>query len=167
MYLEKGQKEKLTRYLFNANPFLWGILNTSNKKDRLKEIKDLGFLKDYSENRKPKYQEVVEDLLIELGIEGILEKIVAVKVKQLFGEDILKTFRRHWEHGRIPDKEYLKERKLYRTRHLVLDTNREDERIRYDYPADIFIEINLQFDYCERWTVFAGLWFEEIEPILL
>ena len=31
-------------------------------------------------------------------------------------------------------------------------------------PAHIFLQINTQWDYVERWTVFGGLWFEEIEP---
>jgi hypothetical protein len=31
---------------------------------------------------------------------------------------------------------------------------------------DAFLEVNSQFSYVHGWTVFAGLWFEEIEPLL-
>jgi hypothetical protein len=30
----------------------------------------------------------------------------------------------------------------------------------------IFLEINNSLDFIDRWTVFAGLWFEIIEPAL-
>jgi hypothetical protein len=31
---------------------------------------------------------------------------------------------------------------------------------------DAFVEVNSQYNYVHGWTVFAGLWFEEIEPLL-
>ena len=31
---------------------------------------------------------------------------------------------------------------------------------------DAFVEVNAQYQYVHGWTVFAGLWFEEIEPLL-
>ena len=35
--------------------------------------------------------------------------------------------------------------------------------IRDPYP---FLEINTQFNYVKKWGEFAGVWFEEIEPVL-
>jgi hypothetical protein len=33
-------------------------------------------------------------------------------------------------------------------------------------PANVFVHVDRQNEFVERWTVFAGLWFEEIEPRL-
>jgi hypothetical protein len=33
-------------------------------------------------------------------------------------------------------------------------------------PAYIFLEINESLDFVDRWTVFAGLWFEIIDPLI-
>jgi hypothetical protein len=33
-------------------------------------------------------------------------------------------------------------------------------------PAFIFLEINESLDFVDRWTVFAGLWFEIIDPLI-
>jgi hypothetical protein len=30
---------------------------------------------------------------------------------------------------------------------------------------DAFLDVNKQFEYIHAWTVFGGLWFEEIEPL--
>jgi hypothetical protein len=166
MGMSKDQTEKLKRYLFNANPFLWGVLETNNKKARLKEIKALGFLSGYSEGSNPLYSKVNQDLLAELGIDGILERIVVPQVLKRIGKDALHSFRLKWEQGQTPSKEYLKDKKLYKE-HGLIWVKREEKRILAPKePAFIFIEINTQYNYIERWTVFAGLWFEEIEPLL-
>ena len=167
MNIGRDQGEKLKRYFINAEPFLWGVLEARNKKGRLKEIKKLGFLSDYSEGSNPIYSRVNQDLLVELGIEGILERIVIQQVRSRFDKEILSTLRRNWEQGRTPDKKYLKQNELYRFPRLVWREEREDKRLLIPKgPAHIFVQINTQFDYVERWTVFAGLWFEEIEPLL-
>jgi hypothetical protein len=33
-------------------------------------------------------------------------------------------------------------------------------------PALIFVDINQQLNFVDHWTVFAGLWFETIDPLL-
>jgi len=163
--MRKEQAEKLRRYYINAEPFLWGVLEARNKKKRLKEIKALGFLSDYSEGSNPTYNRINQDLLVELGIEGILDRIVVPQVRNRFDTEALSTLRRCWEQGRTPDKEYLKQKRLYRYRRFVWKEELEDKRpVPPKEPAHIFVQINTQFDYVERWTVFAGLWFEEIEP---
>jgi hypothetical protein len=167
MNLGRDQAEKLKRYFINAEPFLWGVLEARNKKNRLKEIKALGFLSAYSEGGNPTYNKINQDLLIELGIDGILERIIVPQVRKRFDPEILHSLRRYWEQGCIPDRKYLEEKKLYQRRRIVWREEREDKRqlIPKD-RAHIFLQIHTQFDYVERWTVFAGLWFEEIEPAL-
>lgn len=161
----RNQAEKLKRYFINAEPFLWGLLEARNKKNRLKELKELGFLSDYSEGGNPTYSKINQDLLIELGIDGILEHIVVPQVRNRFDTEVLSALRRHWEQGSIPDIKYLKDKKLYRTRRFKWRDEWENKRLLSPKdPAHIFVQIHPQHEYVECWTVFAGLWFEEIEP---
>ena len=167
MNLGRGEAEKLRRYFINADPFLWGVLEARNKKERLKEIKNLGFLSGYSEGTNLTYSRMNQDLLIELGIEGILERIVVPQVRKRFDEEVLSVLRRHWEQGSTPDMKYLEEKTLYRSRRFVWKEELEDKRLLLPKePAHIFVQVHPQHEYVERWTVFAGLWFEEIEPLL-
>ncbi len=167
MNIGREQAEKLKRYFINADPFFWGVLEARNKKKRLKELKELGFLSDYSEGSNRTYSKVNQDLLVELGIEGILERIVIPQVRSRFDKEVLNSLRRNWEQGRTPDKKYLQDKQLYRHHRIVWREEQEDKRpLIPKGPAHIFVQINTQFDYVERWTVFAGLWFEEIEPLL-
>lgn len=166
MDLPRQQAEKLRRYFINADPFLWGVLEANNKKGRLKELRGLGFLSGYSEGTNPIYSKVNQDLLAELGISGILERIVVPKVFKRLGKEVLHDFRLRWDQGQTSPKEYLKEKGLYRRSRFGWVEKWEEKRVLGPKePAFIFVEINTQFDYVERWTVFAGLWFEEIEPL--
>ncbi len=171
MEMPREQAEKLKRYFINAAPFLWGVLEAKNKKKRLEEIKKLGFLSDYSEGSNPTYSKVNQDLLVELGIEGILERILVPKVTNGFVPEVLRYFRRCWEQGQTPDKKYLKDHRLYRSRVFTTGETFDGWRTQppiagYKDPAYVFVQIDAQHDFVERWTVFAGLWFEEIEPWL-
>jgi len=165
-------REKLRRYLINADPFLWNVLEKKNKKGRLQELQALGFLKGYSDGSNPVYSKVNQDLLVELGVEGILEHVVVPRVKALFPTGILQYLRRCWEQGQIPDLKYLKKNKLYRRGSFTADAEVYDTWspyppvVGYKDPAFIFVQIDTQHNFVERWTVFAGLWFEEIEPLL-
>ena len=76
MNITKEQAGKFGKYFINADPFLWGVLRAKNKKGRLKELKQMGFLAAYSEGSNPVYSKINKDLLVELGIAGILEKNV-------------------------------------------------------------------------------------------
>ena len=167
MNMGRDQAEKLKRYFINAEPFLWGVLEARNKKKRLKELKDLGFLRDYSDGSNPTYSKINQDLLVELGIEGILERIVVPQIRKRFDKEVLNTLRRNWEQGRTPDRKYLEEKKLYRRRLFVWREEWEDKRpVAPKDPAHIFVQVHPQHEFVERWTVFAGLWHEEIEPLL-
>jgi len=169
MGMPREQAEKLKRYFTNADPFLWGVLEDKNKKGRLQELKKLGFLKGYSEGSNATYSKVNQDLLVELGIEGILERIVVSKVSKGFAPEVLRYFRRCWEQGQTPDMKYLKEHRLYRRRMfsegIVYGKRDEPPIVGHKDPAHLFVQIHTQYQFVERWTVFAGLWFEEIEPL--
>ena len=171
MQIPREQADKLKRYFINANPFLWGVLEAKNKKGRLQELRNHGFLMGYSEGSNATYNKVTQDLLVELGIEGILERIVVPKITNGFTPEVLRYFQRCWEQGQTPDLKYLKQNKLYRTRRLgsehVYDSRWRSNPpiVGYKDPAFIFVQIDTQHNFVERWTVFAGLWFEEIEPL--
>jgi hypothetical protein len=166
MEIPREQAEKHKRYFINADPFLWGVLENKNKKGRLQELRGLGILGGYSEGGNPTYSKVNQDLLVEIGIDGILERIVVPKITNGFTQEVLRFFRRCWEQGQTPDMKYLKEHKLYR-RHIFAEDKIYDSReyrvVGHKDPAHLFVQIDTQHNFVERWTVFAGLWFEEIE----
>jgi len=170
MEIPKEQSEKLKRYFINADPFLFGVLEKKNKKERLKELKELGFLRDYAESSNATYSRMYQDLIVELGIESIFERIVIPQVNKHFAPEVLRYFRRCWEQGQTPDMKYLKEHQLYSrlplSHHEVYGKRDEPQIVGYKDPAHIFLQIDTQHYFVERWTVFAGLWFEEIEALL-
>jgi hypothetical protein len=180
MQIPKEPAEKLKRYFINADPFLWGILGGKNKKERLQELKKMGFLRSYSDGASATYTRVNQDLLVELGIDGILERIVIPAVTNIFEPDILRYFQRCWDQGQSPDMKYLTEHQLYRKRifgdgevyekagfqHDRKGFGRAFRVVGHKDRAQMFVQIDTQHNFVERWTVFAGLWFEEIEPLL-
>ena len=168
--ITRDTREKLMRYFTNADPFLWGVLEGTNKGKRLQELNAMGFLANYSESYNPNYAKINQDLLIELGVSGILEKIIVPRVKSLFTADILDYFRRCWEQGQTPPLKYLREQGLYKRRYRNREVYEESWTVAppsgYKDPSFVFFQIQTQANFVERWTVFAGLWFEEIEPLL-
>jgi hypothetical protein len=180
MQIAKEQAEKLKRYVTNADPFLWGVLGAKNKRGCLTELRDDGFLKGYSEKSNPTYAKINQDLLVELGIDGILEHIVIPRVIRRFTFDDLRYFHRCWDQGQNPDLKYLIKHKLYQRRIFTNEEVCEDigweispraigrvsRVVGHKDPAQLFVQIDRQHSFVERWTVFAGLWFEEIEPLL-
>jgi hypothetical protein len=97
-----------------------------------------------------------------LGIDGILSRIIIPKVQTRLKPEILVYFRRCWDQGKIPDVKYLKENKIYRPPRGIYIGGEADST----EPSYIFLQINAQKDFVERWTLFAGLWFEKIEPLI-
>jgi hypothetical protein len=174
MNLAKEQAAKLGRYFINADPFLWGVLKAKNKKGRLKELREMGLLSIYSGGSNPIYAKINRDLLVELGIAGILERIVVPRIRGGFSAETLRYFRDCWEQGQTPELNYLVKNKLYHKKTFLSVTTPEVYDgfgstplvVGYKDPAFIFVQIQTQFNFVERWTVFAGLWFEEIEPLL-
>ena len=107
-------------------------------------------------------------------VDGILEKIVIPRIQNSFSQETLRYFRDCWEQGQTPDLKYLVKNKLYRkhtftslpTEEVYDDWTSLPPVVGYKDPAFIFVQIETQHNFVERWTVFAGLWFEEIEPLL-
>ena len=171
MQMAHETREKLETYLINADPFLWNTMEKRNKKERIQELQSMGFLKGYSIGTNATYTKINQDLLVELGLEGILESIVVPRVNALFQTEVLQYFRRCWKQGQTPPLAYLKQHKFYR-RHVFTNIETYDDSwntppvVGYKEAAFIFVQIDTQHDFVERWTVFAGLWFEEIEPLL-
>ena len=168
--LTRETREKLRRYLINADPFLWGVLDSKNKKGRIQELKSMGYLTHYPEKFSYNYSKINQDLLVEVGVEGILENIIIPKVRALFTPEVLEYFRRCWEQGQTPHIKYLREKGLYKRRigerEIYEDSFRYEPPSGYKDPPFIFLQIHSQQNFVERWTVFGGLWFEEIEPLL-
>ena len=170
--MTKEKKDKLKRYLLNADPFLWNVLEAKNKKGRIRELKAMGFLAGYSEGTNANYIRINQDLLVEAGIEGMLERIVVPRVRDLFARDIIDYFRRCWEQGQTPTIDYLRQNGLYRRRYGSREVREsrlhvDEPPSGYKDPAFVFFQIQVQYNFVERWTVFAGLWFEEIEPLFV
>jgi hypothetical protein len=174
MEIPREKAEKLSKYLINADPFLWGVLQAKNKKGRLKELQDMGYLRSYSTGSNPLYPKINRDLLVELGIQGILEKIVIPRIQTGFNLEILRHFRDCWQQGQTPDLDYLTKNRLYR-KHSFFTLSTEEVHdtfvvnppvVGYRDSGFVFVQIDTQHNFIERWTVFAGLWFEEVEPLL-
>lgn len=138
--MDDRYKAKIERYLKNANRFLWGLPPCRSQK----EIYSWLMGKRY-EFKKGTYESVINQLLEKYGIEKILKGLIIPEVEKQYNREAIDLLRHHWYEGRVP---------LY----LVVKTY----KIENPYP---FLEINKQFKYVERWGEFAGLWFEEIEPI--
>jgi len=169
MRLTNEQIQKLSKYFLNADPFLWGVLRSKNKKARIKELQDRGYLLGYTKGSNPIYTRIVRDLLLELGITGILERIVAPSIQEMFTPEDLRYFRDCWGQGQTPELKYLRKNKLYGKNMFSREIREgfgEEKVTGYKDPAFIFVQIETQFNLVQRWTVFAGLWFEEIEPSL-
>lgn len=166
MEITKQNADSLKRYFLNANPFLWGVLEARKKKEKILEIQKMGFLRDLSENTKDKYDTINQRLLVELGIEGIMTDIVVPSVYKRLGAENLRRFRRYWEQGQKPDTKYLNDNKIYQVHHIGITRWEENQMIPEKDPAFIFLDINEQLKFVDQWTVFAGLWFEIIDPML-
>lgn len=137
--MDAAKREKLERYVKNSERFLWG-LGPGNQQENYRwlERKGLTFSKGA-------YAQVTEQLLQNPGIEGLLQKVVIPRVKEIFTDAAIDYLRECWRAGTRPDMTLLKH------------YNVKDPR-----P---FLEFNTQFNYVERWGDFAGVWFEEIEEL--
>jgi hypothetical protein len=139
--LENKQQEKIIRYLRASNTFFWNIF-PGVKADVRKTMSELGLKYDVSE--KATYAHLFEDVILNNEPEKIIN-VIFEQISRLFTTADLELLHKFWLDGIMPDIGYLKRFKLL-------------ER------ADIFLNINISNDYVAGWTVFAGLWFEEIEP---
>lgn len=173
----RGQSEKLERYVLNSERFLWGVI-PGNKdvvftalRGNLKELGEDGI--SIPERQKPTYAMITASLLAKLGIEKVITEIVAAQVRRQFADrpGALDFLRAHWLFGTLPRWQTLVTLRAPRTvkqRLLEVVHPSEPEPIRRQIGdiLDAFVEVNSQYQYVHGWTVFAGLWFEEIESLL-
>lgn len=137
--MDKNQKHKLERYLKNATRFLWG-LGPGNQKENYRWLRASGF--EFNDGT---YNHVTNQLLENYGIEQIIKRIVILRVKELYSPKALDFLKESWYAGSRPDMSFLS--------HYGIK------------PPTPFLEVNMQFNFVERWGDLAGVWFEEIEPI--
>jgi hypothetical protein len=170
MDISMQTQEKFKRIILNSHPFLFGILEKRNKKGRMIELQEMGFLKSYTPGSNPNYSRFYEDLIKEIGIQGIIEKIIIKKLRARFTPDVLDYLRRCWYLGQSPAFEDVKKFGLFNKHPFVNEANTTgigDFRVEgHRERAFVFMEINTQFDFVESWTPFAEFWFEEIEPLI-
>ena len=163
-------QEKFKRIILNSHPFLFGVLEKRNKKGRMQELQELGFLKSYSQGSNPNYSRFYEDLIKEIGVQGIIEKIIVKRLGERFTPEVLDYLRRCWYLGQLPSFDDVKKFGLFKKHPFTSEVNTAgfgDPHIEgHKERAFVFMEINTQFDFVETWTPFAEFWFEEIEPLL-
>ena len=147
--MDAKQKGKLERYFKNASRFLWGLGN-KNQKETYHWLKSYGrqhLGSDFDFKESP-YGDVIAQLLQNPGIERLLKDLIVPRVRELFNDQALEFLHVSWNAGTLPDISYLKHYNI----------NIEDAR-----P---FLEVNKWYKYVERWSDFAGIWFEEMDDIL-
>ena len=172
-----GQSEKLERYLPNSERFLWGVIPGNKEavftalRGNLKELSEDGI--SIPERQKPTYAMITASLLAKLGIEKVITEIVVAQVRRQFADrpGALDFLRAHWLSGTLPRWQTLQTLRAPRTlkQRFIESVHPSEDALSGKQTADIldaFVEINPQFKYVHSWTVFAGLWFEEIEPLL-
>ncbi len=155
--MEEKQRARLISYIRNANPFLWGLFARRealtndqaylfmNQAETYRALAQLGI-----EVKSPrrKYDEVTDDLIQSLGVEGIIDKIVIPQVDSLVKKKVMDDLRICWRVARWP-----------RAGQLEHDNP--------DNPhAHPFIEWDRQHGLIRGWSIFAHIYFGEIEDII-
>jgi hypothetical protein len=176
VHMEPHQKEKLDRYFRNADQFMWGVI-PGDKRVVFTKVREL--LEENGEDpalipdhKKATYAMATENLLTKLGIEKIITEIVTKQVKRQFDErpGALDFLRAHWMSGTMPRWQTLQSLRASKTLKEKLAERMHPKDIQFIKKTgdilDAFVEVNPQYKYVHGWTVFAGLWFEEIEPLL-
>lgn len=146
--MDTKQCEKLERYIRNANRFIWG-LGPKNQKTTYEWLDTHKFL-DQSQRFKGSYSDTMEKLIKTYGIEKIMKDIIKRRVDEIYPTPFIDFLRNCWKSGVRPTVDMFKANGFGG----MLD-NRD---------LEIFVEYNKQFNFIVGWGVFAGVWFEEIEP---
>jgi len=174
--MDKRQKSKLERYLRNADRFMWGVF-PGNKKAVFTALRailarlgeDAALVPD---EKKATYDMVGERLLGKLGIERILSDIVVKEVRRQFARrsGALDFLRAHWLSGTLPRWQTLQTLRAPKSAgQAIISVLVPPDDSRKPAPTsdiiDAFVEVNNQYSFVRGWTTFAGLWFEELEPL--
>ena len=136
--METKKKAKIERYLKNSPWFLWK-LGPGNQQETYKWLEGKGF-----NFTKGSYDHVTAQLLENPGINQLLERIVVPEIHLRFTPKTIEYLRDCWNSGTSPNLSLLS----------------QAYNVKDAFP---FLEVNVQFNYVERWGEFAGLWFEEME----
>ncbi len=164
------QLRKIGRYFLNADPFLWGVLRSKIKKGRIKELQERGYLSQYTKGSNPIYTRLNRDLLVELGVKGYWKKLLCPEFRNSLLWKTCVISATAGNRGKPPNLNTCKNTSYMAGTYSVTvrcGKGFGEERVTgYKDPAFIFVHIEPQFNIIQRWTVFAGLWFEEIEPSL-
>ena len=175
--MDPGKREKMERYFCNADRFMWGVIPGDKRtvfttlQTVLKELgEDSALIPD---PKKSTYAVVIGNLLGKIGIGSILTEIVAKQVRRQLTDrtGVIDFLRAHWISGTLPRWQTLQSLRAPRTitRRFLDAVDSKDAPAKRQQTADIldaFVDVNTQYNYVHGWTVFAGLWFEEIEPLL-
>jgi hypothetical protein len=149
-------ERRLIAYFRNSSPFCWGLFVrpkalTDNKaylyKNQAETYGALAQLGIPVKSVRQKYDEVTDDLIQSLGIEGIIRKIVVPQVDSLIKKNVLDDLRSCWRVARWP-----------RTGQLAHDSPENPH-------AHPFIEWDRPHSLMTGWSTFAHIYFEEIEEI--
>lgn len=157
--MDTKQKNKLERYLRNANRFIWGL----GIKDQQKTYEWLaveGFT-DNGETFKHSYKYTTEILIKDYGIESIMQNIIKQRVDEMFGAKLIKFLRERWEKGDCPS---VKDLMTNGFGHILREPKNTQEYV--DVDPEPFLLYNRQFKFISGWGELAGVWFEEMEPYL-
>ena len=138
--MNSKQEAKLERYFKNTGGVFWGLVPGNNQKEIYQWLRDKG----YGGISGP-YGNVIRRFLEDPGIEGIISEIIIPRIEDRFSREAMKRLRNCWKAGSVPDDKDLQYLKAH------------------DYTSP-FIEVD-EDSGLYKWSVFAGLWFEEIEKM--
>lgn len=149
---------KLRRAVQHSSDFLFGLPVYYNDYSEGRQGKIYEWLRDEGKKKwgekfdfknRP-YDEVTSQLLVNPGIEKLVEDIIIPRVHALFSDDIIEDLRAHWLNGYKPDEMFLKRYRL----------NKETA-----FPFLIVSEFthnNYSRQNVDGWGEFATVWFEWI-----
>lgn len=147
--MDSKQKERLERYMRNANRFIWG-LGPKNQKITYQWLNTHGF-NDNGQVFKNSYSDTTDKLINKYGIEKIMKEIIQKRVKDSYPTPFIDFLRNCWNKGVKPSVDMLKANGF-----ISMLNNRDLEN---------FLLYNRQYNFIEGWGTFAGLWFEDIEQL--
>lgn len=157
--MDSKQQKKLERYLRNANRFIWGLGRIDQAKT-YQWLDEHGFT-DNGERFKHSYKYTAEVLIKDYGIERILQEIIKPRIDDVFRPKLIRFLRECWKKGECPTVDKL----IAKGFGYILEGKKlagED----VDRDPTPFLLYNEQFKFIRGWGEMAGIWFEEIEPLL-
>ena len=176
MEIDADNKAKLERYLRNADKFLWGVI-PGTKATVLAclqaQLNELGYdIALPQGNSTVQYAFITDQLVAALGIDRLLADLIATNVRRQFSSQpsALDLLRAHWQSGGPPKWQtlltFLKPKTLDHKRPVNIKSKSDlSSSLEMFDILDAFLQFNIQNRYVHGWKAFAGIWFEEIEPL--